>query len=159
MKLTASLALLTQALAVLGADTNSWKSRTIYFALTDRVARNENDGGGNSCGNLGNYCGGTFKGLQGKLDYIKGMGFDAIWITPVIESKRNACNFLILKLLTNADSDRGYHGYWAKDLYSINSHYGSSDDLKSLVNTAHSKVKPTESCKTDYLANSQREST
>lgn len=87
MKLTASLALLTQALTVLGADTNLWKSRTIYFALTDRVARNENDGGGGSCGNLSNYCGGTFKGLQGKLDYIKGMGFDAIWITPVIESK------------------------------------------------------------------------
>ncbi|KAJ4158535.1 uncharacterized protein LMH87_009057 [Akanthomyces muscarius] len=122
MKLTASLALLAQALAALGADTNSWKSRTIYFALTDRVARNENDNGGGSCGNLGNYCGGTFKGLQGKLDYIKGMGFDAIWITPVIEN-----------------SDRGYHGYWAKDLYSINGHYGSSDELKSLVNTAHSK--------------------
>lgn len=88
MKFSTSLALLWQALAVLGADTNSWKSRTIYFALTDRVARNENDNGGDACGNLGNYCGGTFKGLQSKLDYIHGMGFDAIWITPVVESKQ-----------------------------------------------------------------------
>ncbi|KAM3515517.1 hypothetical protein MY11210_000890 [Beauveria gryllotalpidicola] len=123
MKLTASLTLLTQALAVLGADTTSWKSRTIYFALTDRVARSENDNGGDACGNLQDYCGGTFKGLQSKLDYIKGMGFDAIWITPVVER----------------DSARGYHGYWAKDLYSINSHYGTSDDLKNLVNAAHDK--------------------
>lgn len=24
------------------------------------------------------YCGGTYKGLTGKLDYIKGMGFDVV---------------------------------------------------------------------------------
>jgi hypothetical protein len=36
---------------------------------------------------LGNYCGGTFQGLQSKLAYIQGMGFDAIWITPVVASK------------------------------------------------------------------------
>lgn len=72
---------------VTAADTSAWKSRSIYFALTDRVARSDSDTGGSSCSNLGNYCGGTFKGLQGKLDYIKGMGFDAIWITPIIASK------------------------------------------------------------------------
>lgn len=72
---------------VQAADTNAWKSRSIYFALTDRVARNSNDGGGGSCGNLGDYCGGTFKGLESKLDYIKGMGFDAVWITPIVQSK------------------------------------------------------------------------
>jgi alpha-amylase len=71
---------------VTAADTNAWKTRSIYFALTDRVARSSDDKGGNSCSNLGNYCGGTFKGLESKLDYIKGMGFDAIWITPVVAS-------------------------------------------------------------------------
>lgn len=69
------------------ADANAWKSRNIYFALTDRVARSNSDNGGNACSNLGNYCGGTFKGLEAKLDYIKGMGFDAIWITPVVDSE------------------------------------------------------------------------
>jgi alpha-amylase len=69
------------------ADTNAWKSRSIYFALTDRVARSSSDNGGSSCGNLGDYCGGTFKGLESKLNYIRGMGFDAIWITPVVASK------------------------------------------------------------------------
>lgn len=81
-------ALLLQAASVaLAADTAAWKSRNIYFALTDRIARSADDGGGDACGNLGQYCGGTFKGLEGKLDYIKGMGFDAIWITPVVQSK------------------------------------------------------------------------
>lgn len=76
--------------SALAADANAWKSRNIYFALTDRVARSSSDNGGGSCGNLGNYCGGTFKGLEGKLDYIAGMGFDAIWITPVVASRFNS---------------------------------------------------------------------
>ncbi|KAL2807891.1 glycoside hydrolase superfamily [Aspergillus granulosus] len=107
---------------VSAADVNAWKSRNIYFALTDRVARSADDTGGDACGNLGDYCGGTFQGLQSKLDYIKGMGFDAIWITPVV-----------------ANAPGGYHGYWAQDLYSINSNYGTADDLKALVNAAHEK--------------------
>lgn len=71
------------------ADTSAWRSRSIYFVLTDRIARSSSDTGGGSCSDLGNYCGGTFKGLESKLDYIKGLGFDAIWITPVVASKSN----------------------------------------------------------------------
>jgi alpha-amylase len=67
------------------ADASAWRSRNIYFALTDRVAR-LNDASTSPCSNLGNYCGGTFAGLQSKLDYIHNMGFDAIWITPVVTS-------------------------------------------------------------------------
>ncbi|KAG5974263.1 hypothetical protein E4U55_008264 [Claviceps digitariae] len=104
------------------ADANAWKSRSIYFVLTDRVARHGGDGGGPACGDLGNYCGGTFRGLQGKLDYIRGMGFDALWITPVV-----------------ANTERGYHGYWARDLYYVNPKLGSAQDLKNLVNAAHEK--------------------
>ena len=82
------LTLLVHLLAVASAaDTNAWKSRNIYFVLTDRIARSSTDTGGGSCSNLGNYCGGTFKGLESKLDYIRGLGFDAIWITPVVSSK------------------------------------------------------------------------
>jgi alpha-amylase len=89
MKLADILTALILPLAstVSAADVNAWKSRNIYFALTDRVARSADDTGGDACGNLGNYCGGTFAGLQSKLDYIKGMGFDAIWITPVVASE------------------------------------------------------------------------
>ncbi|KAL5333084.1 glycoside hydrolase superfamily [Aspergillus crustosus] len=115
-------ALLSLVSAVSAADVNAWKSRNIYFALTDRIARSSDDSGGDACGDLGRYCGGTFQGLQSKLDYIQGMGFDAIWITPVV-----------------ANTEGGYHGYWAQDLYSINSNYGTADDLKNLVSAAHDK--------------------
>jgi alpha-amylase len=79
--------LLCAVSSVSAADTNAWKSRSIYFVLTDRIARSSSDNGGAVCGDLGNYCGGTFKGLESKLDYIRGLGFDALWITPVVASK------------------------------------------------------------------------
>lgn len=82
---TALLAALASVPAALGADVDEWKSRNIYFALTDRFATGED--GGEACGDLASYCGGTFKGLTSKLDYIQGMGFDAIWITPVVASE------------------------------------------------------------------------
>lgn len=50
------------------------------------------------------------------------MGFDAIWISPVVSNYRN-----------------GYHGYWAQNIYEINGHFGSAQDLKNLVNACHSK--------------------
>lgn len=95
MKCTGSLLAISAAVLscfspfVTAATTDEWKTRSIYFVLTDRIARGSDDNGGSACGNLGDYCGGTFKGLQGKLDYIKGLGFDAIWITPVIASELN----------------------------------------------------------------------
>ncbi|MBE3046741.1 hypothetical protein IMZ48_30275 [Candidatus Bathyarchaeota archaeon] len=85
MKLTtALLSALAAAPAALAADAAAWKSRNIYFALTDRFSTGGE--GGEACGDLSSYCGGTFKGLEANLDYIKGMGFDAIWITPVVTS-------------------------------------------------------------------------
>jgi hypothetical protein len=89
MKFRSAVPLLLQLSlpAVLGADTADWRSRTIYFALTDRIARSSSDTGGSACTNLNDYCGGTFQGLESKLDYIKGMGFDAIWINPVVTSE------------------------------------------------------------------------
>jgi len=50
------------------------------------------------------------------------MGFDAIWISPVV-----------------VNTPGGYHGYWAQDLYNINPNFGSAADLKNLVNACHSK--------------------
>ncbi|KNC48065.1 uncharacterized protein AMSG_04296 [Thecamonas trahens ATCC 50062] len=92
-----------------------WKARSVYQVLTDRFGGPVTD----SC-NLNDYCGGTFSGLIDHLDYIEGMGFDAIWISPVV---------------TNTPG--GYHGYWAKDFSTINSHFGSAADLKALVDAAH----------------------
>ena len=68
------------------------------------------------------YLGGSWNAMAEKLDYIQGMGFDAIWISPVIDNVEG-----------------GYHGYWAKNWEKVNSHFGSEQDLKNLVEAAHAK--------------------
>ena len=97
-----------------------WKSRSIYQLLTDRFA--STDDNIKYCENLGNYCGGTFKGIMQHLDYIKGMGFDAIWISPPLKNKEGS-----------------FHGYHNIDLYNINEHFGTKSDLKNLIDACHEK--------------------
>jgi len=69
---------------------------------------------------LGDYCGGNFNGLTDQLSCIQNLGFDAVWISPVVEN-----------------GEMGYHGYWATNLNEINSHFGSASDLQSLVSAMH----------------------
>ena len=126
--LIVTLSLATCATCATAASPSEWRNRTIYQVLVDRFATASTSakaGGGNlsSLGcDLHNYCGGTWKGLEDKLEYISNLGFDAIWISPVVKN-----------------TPGGYHGYWAQNLSAINDHFGTEDDLKSLVSTAHSK--------------------
>lgn len=67
---------------------------------------------------------GDFKGLIEKLDYIKALGFSAVWITPVV---------------TNA-SGYDYHGYHAFDFSTVDARYESEDTTyQDLINAAHEK--------------------
>ena len=77
------------------------------------------------CANLRHYCGGNYQGMIEKLPYIKKMGFDAIWITPIVKNVEWSGN------------TQGYHGYWMTALYELNEHFGTADDLKDLVKAAH----------------------
>ena len=97
-----------------------WESRSIYQILTDRFAKSNNDT--TPCEDLRTYCGGTFQGITDNLDYIQGMGFNAIWISPVV-----------------INTPGGYHGYWAQDIYGVNPHFGTPEDLKTLVKRCHEK--------------------
>ncbi|GAQ78735.1 alpha-amylase [Klebsormidium nitens] len=97
-----------------------WTSRSIYEIVVDRFAPDQSIT--LWCGDLSKYCGGTFAGITDRLDYIQGMGFDAISISPVIENV-----------------DGGYHGYWPKDLFNLNGHFGSATSLKRLIQECHSR--------------------
>lgn len=89
------------------------KPSTFRFAL--------GDGSTPSCSLGANtYCGGNFQGIINNLAYIQNLGANAIWISPIV-----------------VNTDNGFHGYWAKDLYSINPHFGSAQDLQSLVAACH----------------------
>jgi len=122
MKFFSTLFLIAGSLigAAFPKTAEEWKSRSVYQIITDRFART--DGDDTPCYDLTKYCGGTFKGIQNNLDYIQGMGFDAIWISPVV-----------------ANTPDGYHGYWASDLYSINEKFGTAEELKELIDECHNR--------------------
>lgn len=67
-------------------DAAAWKGRSIYQVLTDRFSTGQGNGGPDVDYLSRQYCGGTWQGIISKLDYIQGMGFDAIWISPVSKS-------------------------------------------------------------------------
>ena len=104
-----------------------WRDRAIYQVVTDRFART--DGNTSAICNTDDrvYCGGTWKGLIQKLGYIKGMGFTAVWISPVT-----------YQLQGNTAWGEAYAGYWQQDLYRVNEHFGTAADLKALSAALHS---------------------
>ncbi|KAL0633036.1 hypothetical protein Q9L58_008099 [Maublancomyces gigas] len=116
------------ALHAHAATPAQWRSRSIYQVLTDRFARS--DGSTSApCDTADRvYCGGTYEGIIDQLDYIQGMGFTAIWISPIVQN-----------IAGTPSSGEAYHGYWAQDLYRLNPHFGSSSSLKALSAALHAR--------------------
>ena len=121
-----------EARGVLYASSRSdFRDETIYFLITtrfydgdpsnnfrsvsDEEARNpENDPSWR----------GDFKGLIDKLDYIKALGFTAIWITPVVQN----------------NSNYDYHGYHASNFNAVDYRYESNGiTYQDLIDACHSK--------------------
>lgn len=89
---------------------NDWyKKMTVYQIWT----RSFCDSNGDGIGDL--------PGVLSKLDYIKSLGVDAIWFSPIYPSP-------------NAD-----YGYDIADYKNINSEYGTLDDFKAVLDGAHER--------------------
>ena len=115
------------------------REESIYFLLTTRFFDGDpaNNRPTEWCShfpgnpNNGNYAGaddvtwkGDFKGLIQKLDYIKDMGFTAIWITPIVQNR----------------SPLDYHGYHAWDFTKVDPRLESPGyTFKNLIDSAHAK--------------------
>ncbi len=117
-----------------------FREETIYFVITDRFADGDpsnNDIYGDEYvpGNLRYYQGGDFKGLIAHLDYIKNMGFSAVWITPpVMQPPGRYVNS------SRTYDAAGYHGYWAWDFSKIDPHLESPGaSYKNFIDAAHAK--------------------
>ncbi|HVG60936.1 MAG TPA: alpha-amylase family glycosyl hydrolase [Hyalangium sp.] len=61
---------------------------------------------------------GDFNGLTAKLDYLRDLGVEALWLMPVFESP-------------------SYHGYDVVDYEKVDSEYGTQEDFDRLVREAH----------------------
>lgn len=139
-----------------------FRNETVYFMMTDRFAdgntSNNNIWGDeylpngesqkydydeSKTGILSYYHGGDFAGIIDNLDYIKEMGFTAIWITPVVKQSEGRYYYL--------DGDEPYqgsafHGYWGYDFDQIDPHLHDSgkdndgwSDFGNLVDAIHAK--------------------
>lgn len=109
------------------ATAAQWQNRTIYQLVTDRFATP--DGSSPACDTSNRqYCGGTWKGVVNKLDYIQTMGFDAVWISPVVKNVQGQTAY-----------GEAFHGYWTEDITQLNSNFGTADDLKALAKALHDR--------------------
>lgn len=130
-------------------------SEAVYFLMTDRFVDGDpsnnylDQGGenptwmaemvsedGNNKAYVG-YMGGDFKGILDHADYIKSMGFSAIWLTPIVNNPDQAFTGGEPITFGGAFKDggkTGYHGYWGVNFFELDEHLPSEDlDFQQLV--------------------------
>ena len=86
-----------------------WKSSVVYQVYPKSFKDSNGDGEGD------------IKGIIEKLDYLKELGIDYLWITPVFLSPMND------------------NGYDVADYYKINPQFGTMDDMEKLLKEANEK--------------------
>src|SRR5260370_26382316 len=105
---------------------HEWREEFIYFALIDRFHDDQvrapvlQPGRSNGISTPDDFFGGKIKGITSHLDYIAGLGWTAIWLSPIFEN-----------------SAKAYHGYNINNYLSVDPNFGSEQDLIDLVDAAH----------------------
>lgn len=111
-----------------------WDEARIYFALTDRFKDGDSTNNENvDTTHLEAYHGGDFRGMIDNLDYLKDLGMNTLWITPIVD------NIDFNKGVSFGGKQYAYHGYWAKDFTKLDEHLGDMDTFKELIEKAHDK--------------------
>jgi glycosidase len=136
--------LLLMALLPAAILSDDFSQHVIYQIVTDRFFDGEtsNNDPPQSRGlydasksNWKAYWGGDLAGIRLKLDYLKGMGVSAIWISPPVDNED--------KNLSDQPPDGPYHGYSARDFKRIEEHFGDATNswaaFDQLVSAAHGK--------------------
>ena len=108
-----------------------FRDETIYFLMTTRfydgcTSNNARTSGDDQAGNPSDDPSwrGDFAGLIEKLDYIKALGFTAVWITPVVENS----------------SAYDFHGYHSSNYSKVDPRYESEGaGFQDVINAVHSK--------------------
>lgn len=109
-------------------DSVDWMKHAVFYQIfVDRfhMAKTEKDLSYINCkwGDIPTpktFAGGDLPGVQDKLDYIKNLGFNAIYLTPVFKSISN-------------------HKYDISDYWKVDAQFGSNEDLRSLIEETHKK--------------------
>lgn len=131
----------------------AWEDEVLYFLMLDRFSDGRENGYRDNAGTIvaagttpafqpsdrgnatttshdrrrwfdagGRFVGGTLAGLESKIGYLERLGVTAIWISPVFRQ---------------VPARESYHGYGIQNFLDVDPHFGTRDDLVSLVRTAH----------------------
>ncbi len=109
-----------------------WRDQVVYFLMTDRF--DDGDPGNNDQGageydpaDNAKYNGGDLRGVRRRLDYIRGLGATAVWITPPVANQ----------WWNERVRYGGYHGYWAENFKQVDAHLGTLEDYRELSRSLH----------------------
>lgn len=138
--LTAALVVAFAPPAAAALPQASLKADLCYQVVTDRFA--DGDPGNNdppkSPGladptrqNWKLYWGGDFAGLRQRLTYLAGLGVTAIWLSPHTDN-------IDVAAVYGGVPNAGYHGYWTRDFFATEEHFGTLADFDQLVAAAES---------------------
>ena len=87
---------------------NRWPQAVTYEIFVQSFADSDGDGIGD------------IKGMTSKLDYLQGLGVEAVWLMPINPSP-------------------SYHKYDVSDYYGIHSDYGTIEDFQAFLEEAHKR--------------------
>ncbi|CAM1366970.1 glycoside hydrolase, family GH13_19 lipoprotein precursor. Probable alpha-amylase [Tenacibaculum litopenaei] len=114
-----------------------WRAATVYFLLTDRFNNGNTDNDLNfdrskQTAKLRGFKGGDLAGVTQKIKegYFDALGVNAIWMSPVLEQNHGAVD-------EGTGATYGFHGYWTQDWTRIDPNFGTEEELRELIKTAH----------------------
>jgi len=111
----------------------------IYFLLVDRFRNGDpkNDAPlkDKDVDKKLNFQGGDLSGIIQTINngYFKELGINTLWISPITQNPKDAWN----EYPAPHRKFSGYHGYWPLTLTTIDTRFGTPDELKMLVREAH----------------------
>ncbi len=120
-------------------DFSDWHKSIIYSLLIDRFYDGDKTNSipiiHDSLSQKTNYMGGDFEGIIKKLQagYFDSLGINTLWISPVYDNPNKAYR----EFPKPHRWTTGYHGYWPVNSFATDEHFGSIEQLKLLVKTAH----------------------
>ena len=116
-----------------------WEASVFYFLMVDRFnnGTKENDFPVDDPEILPkvNFYGGDIVGITDKIKdgYFEDLGINTIWLSPITQNPLGAYG-----LWPNPRTRfSGYHGYWPVSSSKVDFRFGTDEELKTLVETAH----------------------
>jgi glycosidase len=127
----------------------AWEDQVLYFLLLDRFSDGNERGGYRDLADRpveggttplyrpqdpgrvdyeawlqagGGWQGGTLKGLQSKLGYLRRLGVTALWVSPVFRQ---------------VAFEPTYHGYGIQNFLDVDPHFGTREEFRDFVKAAH----------------------